>query len=208
MDLPGHGANASVPFTWDAALAQLDALIILAGDAPLVLAGDSLGGYLVLAAAAHSHARPSGVVAGGCTYALRGLGGLLARASDLPVRALTAVFGEAALARMFAIIFARMSRDRALAVRVAETGLRVRSRTESLRELYGRDVLAWVRAIDVPVTFINGARDIPIVWSTRAYARAARYGRAVIVPATPHAVSVLQPDAFAAEIMRCFERAC
>lgn len=201
-ELPGHGAHANVPFTWDAAVAQILAVIDEAGEAPLVLAGDSLGGYLALAAAVRTSTPLAGIVAGGCTYALRGFGGALARASDVPVRALEALVGEARVARVFARAFASIVYDRAFAERVAARGLAIHSRTESLRELLGRDVLALVPNIAAPITFVNGAYDMPIVFGTRTYARAARRGRVAIIPCAGHAVSVLRPAEFAAEIMR------
>ena len=71
-------------------------------------------------------------------------------------------------------------------------------RAATLRALLGRDVLRVVAGVVAPIVFIAGAFDIPIAWYANAFARAARHGRAVIVPFATHGVGLSHPKAFAA----------
>ena len=62
--------------------ASAEAMIVAIKAAAKV--GDSLGGYLVLAAGAQLGDAVAGVVAGSCTFAMRGLAGAVARMSLVP----------------------------------------------------------------------------------------------------------------------------
>jgi pimeloyl-ACP methyl ester carboxylesterase len=71
IDLPGHGSRAHERFTFDGALAAIDAAVATFDRAPL-LVGLSLGGYVSLAYAARNEERLTGVVLAGCSTELRG----------------------------------------------------------------------------------------------------------------------------------------
>jgi pimeloyl-ACP methyl ester carboxylesterase len=71
-DLPGHGSRAGEKFTLAAAVATLTDIAKQLAPAPIVLAGDSLGGYTSLAAAASLGDQLKGAVLGGCTMNFRG----------------------------------------------------------------------------------------------------------------------------------------
>jgi pimeloyl-ACP methyl ester carboxylesterase len=195
-DLPGHGARRCEPFRLAAAVESVVTLIGAAGARRVVLAGDSLGGYIALAAAAREPARLVGVVAGGCTWSMTGLGGTLARASDLPPRLVAALLGEARLERFAASQLARLT-DAETAAAVAARGLRLRSRSESLSELAGLDLIPLVRAIHVPIAFINGAWDWPTRAGEKSLVHAAETATCTIVPRKGHGVGFFAPAAFA-----------
>ena len=95
-DLPGHGARRAERFALEPVIAELIARATAhAARGPLLLAGDSLGGYLALAVGGRRDVPLLGVVACGCTYALRGLTGAAARLT-LAADALAALDGERA----------------------------------------------------------------------------------------------------------------
>ncbi|MGG5258618.1 alpha/beta fold hydrolase [Phycicoccus avicenniae] len=77
-DLPAHGARRGEPFTWEAALATLDEAVGEGGD-PVVLAGHSLGGYLVMAWAARNPRRLAGLGLLGASAVPAGPGAALYR---------------------------------------------------------------------------------------------------------------------------------
>ena len=204
-DLPGHGGRRDEPFALASSLALVDALLAEAGPRRTVIAGDSLGGYLALAAAARADARVAGVVAGGCTWSMTGWRGALARASDGPPVFLERLVGSARLERVAATILPHLTDD-ATARAIVEIGLRVRARSESLDALRGMDVVALTRAIAVPIGFVNGMFD----WPTRAgegELLRANAGATVSLARTGHGVGFFAARAFANVIADVVRRA-
>lgn len=188
-DLPGHGTRRGELFDLEAAIVELCATVTAAvAERNVILAGDSLGGYLALAAAARSGAALRGVVAGSCTYPMRGTAALVARLSLL---------GDALVpARAFEGLMRRVC-PADVASAIVERGLAPAMRGATLRALLGRDVFADVAAIRAPVAFIDGAFDVPIVCYARAFANAAQDARAVIVPRATHGVGLTHAGVFA-----------
>jgi pimeloyl-ACP methyl ester carboxylesterase len=196
-DLPGHGERRDEPFDFATAVAGIVAAARSSGPRT-ILVGDSLGGYLVLAAGAQLGDAIAGVIAGSCTFAMRGLAGAVARISLVPgtlippsaVRTLISRVCEADVARA-----------------IEARGLAPAMRNVTMQALIGHDVLADVRAIRVPITFIVGGWDIPIVWNAARFSRAAMAGRVIVEPNAPHGVGILRPAAFAGAIASmCNER--
>ena len=189
LDLPGHGTRRHETFDLESAIASLTAIVHAQSvERPTLLAGDSLGGYLALAVAARLGDAVNGVLAGSCTYPMRGIAGAAARASLgagrlVPDRIIRAVIERSCAADVAAAIRAR--------------GLAPAMRDITLRALLGRDVRADIAAVRAPIVFLDGALDVPIVWYARAFARTARDGRAVIVPFATHGVGLSHPEVFA-----------
>lgn len=204
-DLPGHGAFRNVPFTLADSLAAIAELVERAAPRRPILAGDSLGGYLALAAAARLGDAIGGVVAGGCTWSMHGFGGWLARASDLPPRALERLLGTARI-EGFANALVPHVTDAITACAIVAGGLRARARSESLRELAGMDLVPLVRAITVPVVFINGRFDWPTRAGERALRAAARDG-SLVLGSSGHGVGIFDAAAFARAIESAASRA-
>ncbi len=198
-DLLGHGALRDEPFRLGAALEAARSLVASAGGRRVVLVGDSLGGYIALLAAARAPEGIGAVVAGGCTWTMNGAAGELARASDLPVRALARLAGESRIERWLAAFVPRLT-DRETAKAIVQSGLRLRSRSESLAELRGVDLVAEVRRIRVPIVFVNGARDWPTRAGEGALLRSAPHASVILAPRTGHGVGLLDPATFARAI--------
>jgi pimeloyl-ACP methyl ester carboxylesterase len=195
-DLPGHGVRRDEAFRLEAALETVEALVALARPRRVVLAGDSLGGYVALAAGERIPHGVAGIVAGGCSWPMTGLAGLLARASDLPPAFVTQLLGEERLEAWAGRLLGRWG-DVATGRAIAEAGLRLRSRGESLRELAGFDPALPARAIGAPLVVINGAWDWPTRAGEGALVRAARRATLQVVPRTGHGVGLFAPRAFA-----------
>lgn len=198
-DLPGHGCRRDEPFTREASLDTIAALVASARPRRVILAGDSLGGYLALEAAARTPHGIAGVVAGGCTWSMTGLGGALARLSDSPVRALETLAGVERCERWFAALVSAVLRGNggSDARSTIAAGLRLRARTESLTELRGLDLVRLVRDIRSPIRFVNGALD----WPTRAgeggLVKAARAATVTLAARCGHGVGIFAPGVFA-----------
>jgi pimeloyl-ACP methyl ester carboxylesterase len=189
-DLPGHGTRRSEPFDFDRAAAELiDRAFAESRRRPTIVAGDSLGGYLALTVAAQCGSALQGVIAGSCTFAMRGIAGVLARTSLVP----DALVPPAALA---AVLARSCAPD--VAAAILARGLAPSMRNMTLRALLGRDVRADVVRIAAPIVFVTGSLDVPIVWSTRSFARMARHGSVQIVARRTHGVGLSSPQTFAA----------
>lgn len=197
-DLPGHGERRDEPFDFASAVGGIVAAARSAGPRT-VLAGDSLGGYLVLAAGAQLGDAIAGVVAGSCTFAMRGLAGVVARTSLVPGMLIPP-------SAVRTLIYRICEPDIACAIEAR--GLAPGMRNVTMRALIGHDALADVRAIRVPITFIVGAWDVPIVWNAARFSRTAVAGHVIVEPNAPHGVGILRPAAFARAIASMENDAC
>jgi pimeloyl-ACP methyl ester carboxylesterase len=189
-DLPGHGERRDEPFDFASAVGGIVAAARSAGSRT-VLVGDSLGGYLVLAAGAQLGDAIAGVVAGSCTFAMRGLAGAVARISLVPGMVIPP-------GAVRTLIYRLCEPDIACAIKAR--GLTPAMRNVTMRALLGHDVLADVRAIRVPIAFIVGGWDVPIVWNAARFSREAVAGQVIVEPNAPHGVGILRPAAFAGAI--------
>ena len=195
-DLPGHGERRDEPFDFATAVGGIVAAARSAGPRT-VLVGDSLGGYLVLAAGAQLGDAIAGVIAGSCTFAMRGLAGAVARISLVPGMLIPP-------GAVRTLIYRICEPDIACAIEAR--GLAPAMRNVTMRALFGHD--ADVRAIRVPITFIVGGWDVPIVWNAARFSRAAVAGRVIVEPNAPHGVGILRPVAFAEAIASLQDDAC
>ncbi len=189
-DLPGHGERRDEPFDFASAVGGIIAAARSAGPRT-VLVGDSLGGYVVLAAGAQLGDAIAGVVAGSCTFAMRGLAEAVAHISLVPGMLVPP-------GAMRTLIYRICEPDVARAIETR--GLAPAMRNVTMRALLGHDVLADVRAIRAPITFIVGGWDVPIVWNAARFARAAVAGQVIVEQNAPHGVGILRPAAFAGAI--------
>lgn len=197
-DLPGHGARRDEPFTLAASFRTIDALAERAAPRRPILAGDSLGGYLALAAGARLGPAVAGIVAGGCTWSMHGFGGWLARASDVLPQALEHALGSKRIDALASALTRRVT-DAATARAIVAGGLRSRARSESLRELAGMDLEPLVRAISAPIVFVNGRFDWPTRAGERDLLRAAR-DASLVIGSSGHGVGIFDAPAFARAI--------
>lgn len=221
VDLPAHGSRRHDRFSMDGAFEALDDAVATLPSGPVALVGLSLGGYTSLA---WSAARPGagdrlvGVLAAGCTsdpkgkpvrlyrdvaknvanvayFARRVTGQVVhptvhrARLSvptlKPPLRSLRSTPGGADL--------------RQLEIAPRQTAEMYRPTwdvvTDALTHLAGRSSIANVRAAQVPVWFVNGARDAMRIGEQRHLA-AARDGALVVIPGAGHDVNTEAPSAF------------
>ncbi len=158
-DLPGHGTRRDVPYTLVAAVDVVAEAARSVAPAPVVLVGDSLGGYTAMAAAS---AIPStqlrGLVLGGCSSNIQG--------TRLPPYLLNialqgtlhTLLGEKRFYRMVGSQLAKRI-DPNHAAAIVGAGLRTEAFREAVWELNKVDFKERVAAIDVPILFVIGDRD-------------------------------------------------
>lgn len=165
IDLPGHGSRAQERFTFEGGLAAIDAAV-RACDAPPLLVGLSLGGYMSLAYAGRHEDRLAGVVLAGCSTDLRGKPlGAYRRASRRVVGALGLGGGT------WHVV------------------------TDMLGALHGYRPVQDLRRVALPVWLVNGARD-PLRFGARRYLGAHPGAREWVVSGAGHDVNSHAPVAF------------
>lgn len=193
VDLPGHGTRLDERFALDRAWDLIDEAAAGFGPGtPLLLVGQSLGGYVSLGWAAR-HARSgtdgprlAGVVASGCSTEPRGKPVALYRdVADAVVRA------GAAVRRRVAPGAGGFGKGSATEARRPGWDLV----TDALGELAGRSALADLASVRSPVWFVNGAR-CHLRWQEQRFLRGARRGALVVVPRVGHDVHLEAPDVY------------
>lgn len=192
LDLPGHGTRRGERFTLEAAVAAVEAegAAIAERRGSVLLVGQSLGGYVGLHWAARTRVPLAGVLAAACSSQPSGpaVGGyrLVAGAVGmLPDQG--AWLNDRMAAWTLPPAGARDAAAGGYALDVMQDSLRAVRRVRPLED---------IRALgETPVWVVNGAWD-HFRAQERAYARAARNGRLVVIPRAKHLVSLEAPIPF------------
>ena len=201
-DLPGHGSRRGERFTMEAAVATIADLTRSLDGAPVILAGDSLGGFTALAsAAAVPQAQLRGLVLSGCTANVKGLKILLHFIPKATlIKALLAVFGEHRLLGQVQ----NKTRDMLKGAQVADedidallaSGLSMRAFPEAVSALTGVDYRAKLAAVSQPVVLVNGDKDHVMLQQEADFIATARRGQHRRFDCE-HGVSLLRSAQFA-----------
>jgi pimeloyl-ACP methyl ester carboxylesterase len=199
-DLPGHGARRGEEFTFAGAIETVQASVASVAGAPVVLVGDSLGGYVAQAAAPLVAAEQlKGLVLGGSTAVLKGPNVLPYLATVGLFRLLMGCFGEPRLIRSW---IPRALRRQGIAEQdvrsLTEAGLSVRVFGPAVAALRNFAALENLVAISTPILFINGDRDTGMVRGEPQFLARAQRGRAHRFEKCGHGVSMLRSAEFAA----------
>lgn len=189
-DLPAHGARRGEPFTWEGALATVEAAVGAQEGAPVVLAGHSLGGYVALAWAARNPHRLAGLALLGASAVPTGLGALVYRALSRVEHRIGADRMSRALDRELDALlppaFAAVVKEAGYGfdgIRPAWSAVMRQCRPEMLAE------------VSCPVLLLNGQLDqlrVDVRRFRRA-ARAAPWVRVVTVPRGLHVFPLTHP---------------
>jgi pimeloyl-ACP methyl ester carboxylesterase len=192
VDLPGHGAQADVPFTIAAAVATVsDAIELEAADGRALVVGLSLGGYIAIDVA---DARPdlvAGLVLAGCSAEPVGPGAMPFRAfawlmEHLSPRAL----------RVLNLAFFRVRYRGAVAGPIVDGGFWSAAGATAVRQLLGRRYLWRLWRLWTPVVIVNGGLDPVFGPGGEPWAAACRRGRHVVIPWALHLSNLDRPRTF------------
>lgn len=208
LDLPGHGSRSDSHYTLEAAVELVAAEVRRLAPAPVVLVGDSLGGYTSIASAlALPRERLLGLVLGGCSQNIDGktLRGL--RTRKHLVRLMSLFMGEQRMTAKGADALVKKGIRREDADALVAGGMRLRGWGEAVDSLANHDALSQVRRIEAPLLFINGEQDSGAVAHEAEFVAAARDARAERFPCE-HGVSLWMPQAFAGAVNRFVEHLC
>lgn len=193
-DLPGHGALAHVPFTFDAAVQALAELIRQEAQGRALVAGISMGGYIAIELAARYPDRVAGLVLSGCSLNFTGALGLYLKiVSGLMQRGWLKQSrrqAEEKTRRMFPGELAE----------VAEAQLQAGVYPEALGPAFagmaGKDFTIPLARYPGPGLILNGERDTASRRGEAKFVAAMRQGRAQVVASAGHACNLDQPEAY------------
>lgn len=193
-DLPGHGALAGVPFSFDASARELAALIEREARGRAVVVGLSLGGYAAIELAARRPDLVSGLVLSGCSRNFRGALGVYLKAISALMRRGWLAQSRAAAEKKTRALFPPELSDVAEAQIAA--GVYPEPLGAAFGEMAGRDFAARLRGYAGPVLILNGEKDSFARKGEKAFAAACREARIVVLPGAGHACSIQAPEAF------------
>ncbi|RZA33029.1 MAG: alpha/beta hydrolase [Lysobacteraceae bacterium] len=206
-DLPGHGARQHEAYTLQGGIDTVVAAARELGDAPFIVAGDSLGSYTSQAAAAAlPQDRLKGLVLGGASHEFRGAPVLPYLVKSLSFHVMLALFGERNLvegkipATLREFGMNDLDADAAVAA-----GISLKVFPQAVAALRGVDFRSKLAAITQPTLFINGDDDTDHVRGEARYVAAAQQGSVARLPDCEHGVS-LRRSADYAELLNGFAR--
>jgi pimeloyl-ACP methyl ester carboxylesterase len=195
LDLPGHGARRAEVYTLEAATAAVAAAAHAVWPAPVVLVGDSLGGYTAMGAAgALPRQQLAGLVLAGCSANFGAMARLKYPLDVALVRAISLVVDE----RDF--VFKALGKLGVAEVdrhRIVEAGVGLRAVPIAGRDLIGVDFRAMLAAVRAPVLIVNGGLDQRAVAQEAGFLAVAAQGSSHRFEQTPHGVSMLRSAEFA-----------
>jgi len=196
IDLPGHGARRDGVYTLETARAAVAAAAASVAPSPVVLVGDSLGGYTAMASAASVPAdQLRGLVVSGCTSNM-GTQSRLRYWRDIVIRRnLLALYDERDFAAKALKRFEVADAD---ARSMIDAGMNLRAIEPAVEALLGIDFITMLAQIPKPVLILNGSLDH--LEEEPLFLAAARHGSSHHVEGAGHGISLSKPVAYAAQI--------
>lgn len=204
IDLPGHGARSA---EWYSAPAARDAVAAAArsvAPAPVVLAGDSLGGYsAMLAADAIPPAQLRGLVIAGASVNFPQRLPLKKWPERLMVRWMLFLKDPDELAPKALARFGVSARDQQA---ILASGVTLSAVEPAVDALMGHDFLPVLRRTRQPILFVNGDGDTDRIAAEPVFLAAAPNASSELFRDTGHGVSMLRPKEFAVLLNRFADR--
>lgn len=196
-DLPGHGARLSEPYTLEAAVAAVKQAAQAVAPAPVILVGDSLGGYTAMAAAsALPQQQLRGLVLGGSSGNFEPLEVFNYIGNVVMVKTLLAFMDEQ---KMLAGAMGKFGFTPADAQPVLQAGGSIRIVPVAVRALMGQDFKRRLAAVTQPVLIVNGSDDTRAIAKEKAFiADLPQAPQVRHFEHTGHGVSIRAPRQFAA----------
>ena len=194
-DLPGQGAREAEHFTLEGAVATVLAAAQAVAPAPVVLVGDSLGGYTAMAAAsALPKEQLRGLVIGGSSANFQPLHVFNYAGSLLMVSAFTTLMDEREILRTGMPKFGVSDED---AKPMLAAGANMHVVPEAVRALMGVDFKAKLAAIPQPVLIFNGTLDTNAMAGEPDFLAVAQHGSSFHFENTEHGISMRKPTELA-----------
>ena len=191
-DLPGHGARRHQTFTLQGAIDTVVAEATSLNGAPLVLVGDSLGGYTALASAASlPAAQLKGLVLGGSSSNLTGLALLPYLLRSALFKVLLALRGEQKLIRSIAPkLVSQVGMRQEDVDSMVSAGMSLRVFAQAVKALRDIDFRSKLAEVETPVLFLNGEKDSGHMRQEASFLAVARDAHVHHFPNCEHGVTI------------------
>lgn len=191
-DLPGHGSRVGERFTTAGAV-QTIAQAVESGDpdAPVVLAGHSLGGYMAMAYAGAHPERLAGLALIGATAVPRGPGAAAYRA----FASLLPRVGPERMARLSNRVLTRLT-DSETAQAVLAGGDSYEATADAWAAVMADGRPEVLQRVTCPVLLVSGQFD-QLGIHARRFAAQCRSARVVVVPRATHLLPLTHPQVVA-----------
>jgi pimeloyl-ACP methyl ester carboxylesterase len=197
-DFPGHGTRRGEPFTLDGAIATVVESAREVFPSPVVLVGDSLGGYAAMASASLLPPEQlTGLVLGGCSANVTGKESIPFLVKAVTFKILIAIFGEPRLIRQNVQVLVKLGMKESDVHAVIDAGLNLSAFEKVVYALRGIDFREKLSHIRQAVLIVNGSRDGPMINQEPSFLAALPQGRHLRFGDCEHGVSMLRSAEFA-----------
>lgn len=202
-DLPGHGSRRDETFTLDAAVATVAEVVRRVAPAPVVVGGDSLGGYVSLASAeALPREQLRGLVLSGSSANFSGSALRALQRRWVATRVMRAVLGDGRIVGMVAKDLRKAGLEARDVDAIVEGGVTPAVFGQCVEALRDIDFRARAARLDLPVLVLNGSKDQIFIDQEDAFVAALARPTRHRFEGCEHGVSLRQPQAFAAAVDR------
>jgi pimeloyl-ACP methyl ester carboxylesterase len=208
-DLPGHGARRNEQFTLQGAIDTVVAAVKSVAPAPVIIAGDSLGGYTSQASAGHvPQGQLKGLVIGGATGEFSGPALWPHLLKALMFRLILAVRNERKMidAKMPGLLANEFGLAPDDVKATMDAGMSLSVFPQAVNELHNVDFRGEMSRIRQPILFVNGDKDSFNVRGEQHYVAAAQHGSTYRFADTEHGVSLRRASEFAGLIRQFAQR--
>jgi pimeloyl-ACP methyl ester carboxylesterase len=191
-DLPGHGKRVHEFFTLQGAIDTVVGAANALGGAPVVLVGDSLGGYTALASAASlPPSQLKGLVLGGSSSNLTGLALLPYLLRSTLFKVLLALRDEQKLIRsLLPKLVSQVGMRQDDVDSMFSAGMSLRVFPQAVKALRDIDFRGKVAEVQVPMLFLNGEKDRGHMRQEASFLAVARDAAVHHFPKCEHGVTI------------------
>jgi pimeloyl-ACP methyl ester carboxylesterase len=203
-DLPGHGVRRGTGFDFDDAVSLIIDEMDHDGERGVILVGESLGGYVAMAAAERKPEHVAGLMLIGASANFTGFRAGLARFSAVTYRLLNRFVSKSWIERRSEVVL-RKECPPEIADRVLAGGISAEVVADVYDPLINVDFSAKLGRLDCPIWVVNGQKDPMNRRPAEAFASTAGQSRVLTVPGAGHAVSISAPKELADLILEFVE---
>jgi len=198
-DLPGHGSRRAQTYTLEGAVEVVREAVASVAPAPVVVAGDSLGGYTTMASAGALPAgQLRGIVASGCTLVFEGPALIPFKIKGFFHKLLVGLVGEKRLlGPRFIKQLGKLGVSEEDAGALIDAGVNLAAFGDCVRALSHVDFPAKLAALKVPVRLVNGGKDTQMLRDLARYQAAVPAAQHIVFAGEGHGVSLLRSPEFA-----------
>jgi pimeloyl-ACP methyl ester carboxylesterase len=198
LDLPGHGSRRNEVFTPATASAAIAAAARSVSPAPVILVGDSLGGYAAIAGAqALPPAQLRGLIIAGASSNRTHMQSLRYLRDVVQITIMFTFIDDAKFIGKALAIFGIKDTDARAIVAAGVSARAVPFAARSLLHIDFRDLLT---RVDAPVLIVNGSLDVRAIEGEPSFLAAARQSSSYRFENCEHGISMRRSAEFAAVV--------